>query len=47
MYRRYVDDINVIVNAPREGLKFVQNEGRVVQGENVAGQERVIKADKR
>ena len=30
MYKRYVDDINVIVNAPRSGLKFVESEDRII-----------------
>ena len=24
MYKRYVDDTNVIINAPKAGLKFVE-----------------------
>ena len=47
MYKRYVDDINVIVNAPRAGLKFVESEDRVIQDENIVEQELAIKADKR
>ena len=35
VYKRYVDDINVIVNAPRAGLKFVESEDRVIQDENI------------
>ena len=47
MYKRYVDDINVIVNGPRAGLKFVESEDRVIQDENIVEQELGIKADKR
>ena len=47
MYKRYVDDINVIVNATRPGLKFVESVGRVVLDESVVEQERAVKADKR
>ena len=39
MYKRYVDDINVIVNAPRSGLKFVESEDRVIQDEDIVEQE--------
>ena len=43
MYKRYVDrdDVNAIVNAPRQGLKFVESEGRVVQDQIIAEQEHV------
>ena len=34
MYKRYVDDINVIMNASAAGLRF--EEGNVIQVENVA-----------
>ena len=47
MYKRYVDDINVIVNATRPGLKFVDSVGRVVLDESVVEQERAVKADRR
>ena len=47
MYKRYVDDVNVVINAPRAGLKFVESEGKVIQDESVAEQEQDIKADKR
>ena len=47
MYKRYVDDINVIVSAPKAGLKFVKSEGRVVEDGSAAAQERVVKADRR
>ena len=47
MYKRYVDDVNVIINAPREGLKFIESEGKVIQDDSVAEQERAIKADRR
>ena len=47
MYKRYVDDINVIVNAPRAGLKFVVSADRVIQDENIVEQELAVKADKR
>ena len=47
MYKRYVDDVNVIVNAPRSGLKFVESEDRVIQDEDIVEQELAIKADKR
>ena len=42
-----VDDINVIINATKAGLKFVESEGRVIQDDSVAEQERDIKADRR
>ena len=47
MYKRYVDDVNVIVNALKAGLKFVESEGKVVQDKGVAEKERDIKVDKR
>ena len=47
MYKRYVDDINVIVNAPRAGLKFVESEDRVIQDESIVEQALAIQADKR
>ena len=47
LYKRYVDDVNVIINAPKAGFKFVESEGKVVQDESVAGQERNIKVDKK
>ena len=47
MYKRYVDDVNVVINAPRAGLKFVESEGKVIQDESVAEQEQNIKANKR
>ena len=47
MYKRYVDDVIVIVNAPRAGLRLVESEGRFVQDENIVEQELAIKADKR
>ena len=47
MYKRYVDDINVIVNAPRAGLKVSDSEDRVVHDENIFEQELAVRVDKR
>lgn len=47
VYKRYVDDVNVIINTPRAGLKFVESEGNVNQDESIAEQEREIEADRR
>ncbi|KAJ7323144.1 hypothetical protein OS493_032147 [Desmophyllum pertusum] len=47
VYKRYVDDIDVIMNAPNSGLRFVESECKVVQDENIAELERDLKADKR
>ena len=47
MYKRYVDDINVVINAPKAGLKFVESEGKVVEDGSAAEQERDVKADRR
>ena len=41
MYKRYVDDINVIMNASVAGLRF--EEGNVIQVENVA---QILEPDK-
>ena len=45
VYKRYVDDINVIMNAPSSGLRFV--EGKVIQDEHVAELEQDVEADRR
>lgn len=45
VYKRYVDDIKVIMNAPRAGLGFVENEA--IHDENIAELERDVEADKR
>ena len=45
VYQRYFDDINVITNRTLLGL--VENEGRVIQDENIAKLERDIKVDER
>ena len=42
MYKRYVDDINVIVNALRVGLKIVESEDRIIQDESIVEQELAI-----
>ena len=47
MYRRYVDDVNVIVNAPKSSTKFVESERKVVQDESAAEKERDINVDDR
>ena len=47
MYKRYVDDINVIVNAPKADLNFDESEGRVVEDGSRAEQERDVSADRR
>ncbi len=36
MYKRYVNDINVIVNSTKAGLKFVESEGRVFEDVSAA-----------
>ena len=45
VYKRYVDDINVIMNAPSSGLRFV--DGKVIQDEHVAELEQDVEADRR
>ena len=35
------------LNAPREGLNYVESEGKVIQDDSIAEQERAIKADRR
>ena len=45
VYKRYVDDINVIMNTPSSGLRFV--DGRVIQDEWVAELEKDVEADRR
>ena len=45
VYKRYVDDINVIMNSPSSGLRFV--EGKVIQDEHVAELEQDVEADRR
>ena len=45
MYKRYVDDINVIMNASAAGLRF--EEGNVIQDENFAQIEQNLEPDKR
>ena len=47
MYKRYVDDMDVIMNTPRAGLRFVESECKVVQDENIAELERDVEVDKR
>ena len=47
VYKRNVDDINVVVNAPKAGLKFVESEGKIVEDGSAADQERDVKADRR
>ncbi|PFX34698.1 hypothetical protein AWC38_SpisGene381 [Stylophora pistillata] len=47
MYKRCDDDINVVVDAPGAGLRFIENEGRVIRGEDILEQELAIEADKR
>ncbi|KAJ7360017.1 hypothetical protein OS493_019105 [Desmophyllum pertusum] len=47
VYKRYVDGIDAIMNAPRAGLRFVESECKVVQDENIAELERDLEADKR
>ena len=47
MYKRYVDDINVVVNAPKAGFQFVESEGKVVEDGSAAEQEWDVKADRR
>ena len=47
MYKRYVDDMNVIVNAPRAGLKVSDSEDRVLHDENIFEQELAVRVDKR
>ena len=36
--KRYVDDINVVINAPNAGLRFVESEGKVVEDGSAAEQ---------
>lgn len=45
MYRRYVDDINVIMNAAKAGLRYVG--GKVTQDGNVVELGQEVEADKR
>ena len=45
VYKRYVDDINVIMDTPSSGLRFV--EGKVIQDEHVAELEQDVEADRR
>ena len=45
VYNRYVDDRNVIMNAPSSGLSFV--EGKVIQDEYVAELVQDVEADRR
>lgn len=47
MYKRCVDDINVVVNANKAGLKFVESEEKVVEDGSAAEQKRDVKADRR
>ena len=45
MYKRYVDEINVIMNASVAGLRF--EEGNVIRDENFAQIEQNLEPDKR
>ena len=45
VYKRYVDDINVIMNTPSYGLRFF--DGKVIQDERVAELEKDVQADRR
>ena len=45
VYKRYADDINVIMNTSSSGLRFV--EGQVIQDAHVAELEQDVEADKR
>ena len=45
VYKRYVDDINVIMNTPSSGLRFV--DGKVIQDERVAELEKYVQSDRR
>lgn len=49
LYKRYVDDINVVMSVPIRGLKFVEDEVRVIFDQNLAGSEREVdvQADQR
>ncbi|KAL9963292.1 hypothetical protein ACROYT_G032477 [Oculina patagonica] len=45
VYKRYVHDINVIMNTPSSGLRFV--DGKVIPDERVAELEKDVEADRR
>ena len=49
LYKRHVGDIKVVMSEPRRGLKFAEDEGRVIFDQNLAGSEREmsVQADRR
>lgn len=49
LYKQYVDDINVVMSVPIRGLKFVEDEVRVIFDQNLAGSEKEVdvQADRR